>query len=155
MSGMTNVPPPTTTLTPLSSRGDRDADPAGLADEVVQAERLRAFRPAKHAEHSEDETEPQRPGDAAQERSGACVKLEDLRSDEAADAEHRNEPEQRWHERDAADMYADVQRVEHPTDDVVEDDGKQQQAAADGEAEDEDPVGDVDLQHASPPARRF
>ena len=52
-------------------------------------------------------------------------------------------------------MHADVQGVEHPTDDVVEDDGKQEQAAADGEAEDEDPVGDVDLQHASPPARRF
>ena len=47
-------------------------------------------------------------------------------------------------------MNADVKRVEHPADHVVENDGEQQESATHGEAEDEDPIGEIDLEHRLP-----
>jgi len=129
---------------------DGDAESAGLADEIVQAERLGPFRPPQNAEHAKDEAESDRAGDTAYQRGSARLQLEDLRPDKTADPEHRHEPEERRHERDAADMNADVKRVEHPTDDVVEHDGEQEEAAADGEAEDEDRIREIELEHPAP-----
>src|SRR6267378_2417230 len=141
---------------PVAARRNGDVDPPGLPDEVEEAEGLGTFGPAQDAEHAEDEAEPERARDAPEERCGARVQLEDLRSDEPTDPEHRHEPEKWRHERDTADVHADVQRVEHPADDVVEHDGEQQEAAADGEAKDEDSIREIELeQSGSPPAGRF
>ena len=72
------------------------------------------------------------------------------------DAEHRDEREQRRHERDAADREVDVEGVEEAAQDVVEEDGDQEQPAADERGEDEDEVLDRngDRRHAIPSAAK-
>jgi hypothetical protein len=44
-----------------------------------------------------------------------------------------------------------VQGVKHAADDVVEHDCEQQQTPADQQAEDEDPVGEIELDQRAPP----
>ena len=91
---------------------------------------------------------PASPKTDADERRLAAVDVQDLGREQAADAEHRDERQQQRHERHAADV-----EVEDRPEDVVEQDGDEQQPTADQRADDEDEVLDRDLEHrgASPP----
>ena len=82
------------------------------------------------------------------------MEVQDLGREDPADAEHRDEREERRHERDAADREVDVERVEEPAEDVVQQDRDQEQAAADERGEDEHEVLDRngDRRHAIPSA---
>ena len=93
------------------------------------------------------------PADRADDRGRAGVQVEDLGREQPAHAEHRDEPEEERHQRHAADVEADVERVEDAAEDVVDEDGDQQQAAADQRADDEDQILDRD-DHPAPPPRR-
>ena len=75
-------------------------------------------------------------------RRGGAVEVEDLAGEDATDAEHRDERQQRRHQRDAADREVDVERVQDPAEDVVEQDGDEQQPPAHERGEDEDEVLD-------------
>ncbi len=81
----------------------------------------------------------------------AAVDIEDLRREQPADAEHRDERQQQRHEADAADI-----EVEDGAEDVVDEHGDQQQPAADQGADDEDEVLDRDVDHRrrGPPLSR-
>ncbi len=95
-----------------------------------------------------DESEP-----GTDDRGLAAVDVEDLGREQAADPEHRDEREQQRHERHAADI-----EVEDGAEDVVDEDGDQQQPAADERADDEDEVLDRDLEHrgaVASPVRRI
>ena len=81
--------------------------------------------------------------------------VQDLGREQPADAEHRDEREQQRHQRDAADVEADVERIEDPAQDVVDEDGQQQQAAPDERADNEDQVLDRDLEHPPTPSHRL
>src|SRR5216117_3780484 len=127
----------------------RDADRDGRlsADQGRGRERIRAFGSSESGEHHVDDREADRPADRADEPRLRSVDAEDLRREQSADAEHRHEPEQERHERHAADVEAEMERVENSTEDVVDDDGDEQQPAADQRADDEHQVVDRDGDH--------
>jgi hypothetical protein len=138
------------------ARRDRHAHRTGMADEVTDRERSPAFGAAqrseqevRHREANEAEPDPDR-------RRRAAVEVEDLGGEDAADSEHGDEREERRHERDAADREVDVEGVEQAAEDVVEQDGDQEQPTADEGGEDEDEVldGHGDRRHANPSAAK-
>ena len=79
-------------------------------------------RPPERPEQHEGDREADDAEADADERGRAAVEVEDLGREEPADAEHRDEREERRHERDAADGEVDVEGVEDAAEDVVEED---------------------------------
>src|SRR5439155_4013455 len=102
---------------------------------------------AEHGEHDEDEPEPERAADRADDRGLAAVHVEDLGREQATDTEHRHEPEGQRHQGDTAEIDAEVERVEDPTEDVDDQDGNEEDATAHERADDEDEVFNRDLDH--------
>ena len=92
----------------------------------------------------EHDQEADHPADRPDEGGRAGVQVEDLGREQPADAEHRDEPEEERHQGHATDVEADMEGVEDAAEDVVDEDGDQQQAAADQGTDDEDQILDRD-----------
>jgi hypothetical protein len=80
------------------------------------------------------------------------VDVQPLGGEQPADAEHGDERQGQWDQRHAADVEADVERVEEPAKDVVDEDRDQQQAAAHDRADDEHEILDRDVEHRPTPS---
>src|SRR4029078_7200533 len=132
---------------PISAGRDANADERLAADEIARRERRRALGAPKDREEHQDEPESECAADRADGGRLATVDVEDLRREQAADAEHRDEPEGQRHQGDAAEIGADMERVEEPTEDVVDENRDEEQPAADQRADDENEVFDRDLDH--------
>ena len=136
---------------PEVAGADRYRDAALLADHVLEAERLGRFGMPQEPEDARDEGRPEDPEAGAHERRLGPAQVQDLGAEQAADTEHRDEPEQQRDERDAGEIDPDVEGVEEAAEDVVDEDREQEQAAAHEDAEQEDRVREVDLDHAVVP----
>ena len=121
---------------------DADLDIGVVSDEIARRERLGRRCPAEGAEDEPGDRPGRRCRSAADRRRLAAVDVEHLRGEQPADPEHRDERQQQRHEAHAADV-----EVEDGAQDVVDEDGDQQQPATDQEADDEDEVLDRDVDH--------
>jgi hypothetical protein len=64
-----------------------------------------------------------------------------VQAEQAARAEHGQEPEQEWRRRHTGDVEAQVQRAQQAAEDVVDDQGQQQETASQQQADSENQVG--------------
>lgn len=127
---------------------DADGHERLVADQVPDRERFGGLRSSEQAEEQERDAHAGEAEAGPDDGSLAAVDVDHLGGEEAAHPEHRNEGEQQRHQRDAADV-----EVDDRAQDVVDEDGDQQESTADQRADDEDEIFDRDVDHrsSSPP----
>src|SRR5881296_1310856 len=112
---------------------DRDCDPAGGADHVVEAERVARLGRGKHPESAQHDKGPDQPGGDAQAVVG----------EEAAHPEHGDEAEQHGRRRDTGHVESNMKEVQDPAEEVVEDQGQEEKSAPNQQAASEYEVSRV------------
>src|SRR5713101_1357338 len=122
---------------------DAHRDAAGRPDHVLEAEGLRRLCLAECLEGSEHHACPDQAGDRPHQSCPARAGVQAVEPEKAAHTEHGDEAEQHGRGRHSGDVEAQVDGPEEAAEDVVDDQGEQEESASQKEAGAEDEVGGV------------
>ena len=148
------APMATTSTSPMPRRPDAHLDPAGRADHVLELELGTRLGPPEGAEQQANRDGADRAGHDPDDGRRGAAHAQDLACEQASGPEQRDEGEDRRHDPAAAHVVVDADDIGEPAEELAEDDRDEEQAAADEQAEQEDRVADIDLDHEHPPACR-
>ena len=139
---------------PDRGRSHADLDPAGRADDVLELELRAGLRPPEGPEQEADRRCADRPGDDPDDGRRRAVEVEDLAGEQPARSEQRDEREDRRDDPAATHVVVDPDGIADPAEELTEHHRDEQEAATDEQAEQEDRVADIDLDHEHPPDDR-
>src|SRR5579864_520102 len=114
-----------------------DRDPAGRPDHVLEVEGRGGLGLAQDLEGAEDHARAEQSRDDAGQGGSADADAHAVQPEQAAHPEHGDEPEQQRCWRDPGDVEAQVNGPEEPAEDVVDDQGEQEEAAPQQQAHSE------------------
>src|SRR6266550_2071770 len=120
---------------------DRHRDPAGRADHVLEAESIGGLGLAKKPERRQNDGGADHSGHDSDQRRKADPDAESVNAKQASDSKHGDKAEEDGGWRNAAEVKTEMEGVQEPAQQVVEDQGQQQQAAPDKEASTEYEIG--------------
>src|SRR5712692_2263090 len=113
---------------------DADRNAGRRPDHVLEAEGLRRLGLAQGLEGAENDAGAEQAGDHPDKRRATRSRVEAVEPEQATDSEHGDEAEQHGRRRHAGDVEADVYGAKKAAEDVVDDQGEQEEAAPEEEA---------------------